>query len=216
MSRFGRLFRSKKPVEEMSLVEIAAFIRSNQDDMPARGLIQVSERLTEIAFFDHETTNDERLLALELIPAVDTDIETGLADNPEALQSYREAVEFHRGAIRHSGYGSLHWIMEENQVEAGEVIPFIAASEYAQLLPAYLEMMEPAIILQIRSALLQQLAASRATPDERPLATLNRLANSGDGSLTLLLDGRQLGAISRAHRDPATGEAVLVELGVSG
>lgn len=218
MSLLGRIFGRKgatKPIEEMTLLEVVDFLRAaHATDLTAEHAIAAAKRVTEIALFDHGMSDEERAIALEVLAGLDEDIEAALAPNPGAWESYQEAVAFHRGEARHYGYGSLQWIMDERGTEAAEVIPFIAREEHANLLPAFLEMMEPDVIQSIRSALVGEISRARAQDGERPADTLNRLATNGDGALTLLLDGRQLGAIGRAHVDPETAETVLTELGV--
>ena len=210
---FGRKGPTK-PIDEMSLAEVAQLIRSEAGGMDASQLIAIARRVTEIALFEHGITDEERSIAIRLLPALDDDIRTGLAQKPGAWEAYQEAGDYHRAQARHYGYGSLQWMMDERGTEAAEVIPFIAREDHADLLPAYLEMMEPDVIHSIRGALVRELSRARAQEGEQPVATLNRLATSGDGALTLLLDGRQLGAIERAHVDPDTAETVLTELGV--
>lgn len=217
MSIFSRLFGGgkRKPIEEMSFWEVADFIKRNPNDIPADDLIAAARRLTDIAMFDHASSDQERALALEVLPAIDRDIEQGFRDKPEAWEAYLEAVSHHRGQARHFGYGSLQWRMDEAGLEAAEVLPFLARKEHAELLPAFLEMLEPDDVLQIRSALIGELARARSEGDGGTLEVLHRLATTGDGALTLLLDGRQLGAIARAPADPGAAEAVLAELGLT-
>ncbi len=218
MSLIGRLFGRKgprKPIGEMSFLEIAHLIKANPESMAANDLIKVARRLTDIALFDHGVTDQERVLALELLPAVDADIEAGLKAESGAWEAYQDAVAHHRGTARHFGFGSLQWKMDEEGVEAAQVIPFIARADHAELLPALLEMFEPENIRDIRPALLTELASARARDRERPLDVLSRLAASDDGALTQLLDGRQLGALRRAQAEPEAAKEVLRGLGVT-
>jgi hypothetical protein len=210
---FGRK-EPPKPIEEMSLAEVADLIRSEAEEIDVSKLIAIARRVTDIALFEHGITDEERSVAIRLLPALEDDIRTGLAGAPGGWEAYQEAADYHRGQAVHYGYGSLQWIMDERGTEAAEVIPFIARQDHADLLPAYLEMMEPDVIHSIRGALVGELSRARAQDGEAPIGTLNRLATNGDGALTLLLDGRQLGAIGRAHVDPETAETVLTELGV--
>lgn len=217
MSLFSRMFGNKgprKPIDEMSFLEIAQLIEQNAKSMLAKDLIAVARRVTDIALFDHGVTDQDRILALELLPSLDADIEASLKDEPEAWEAYQDAIHHHRGCARHYGYGSLQWKMDEEGIELAEVIPFIARADHAELLPALLEMMEPVVIRDIRGSLLSELATARARQGERPLDVLNRLASDDDGALTLLLDGTQLGALRRAQAEPGVAEAVLAELGV--
>ena len=198
----------------MTLTEVIGFIRPHNESLAAKDAIAAARRLTDIAFFEHGVSNEEREFALGLIPALDADIEAALKDEPGAFEAYQEAVAYHRGNARHCGYGSLQWMMDEQGVEAAEVIPFMAREEHAELLPALLEMFEPEFIRDIRPALLTELATARADPGESPVDVLSRLASGEDGALTLLLDGTQLGAIRRAQSEPEAAETVLMELGV--
>lgn len=217
MSLLSRMFGRKgprKPIEEMSLLEIAEFVRGAETEVYVSDLISVARRLTDIALFEHGIPEEHREIALGLLQGVDADIAAGLKHDPAALAAYQQAAIHHRAGARQGGHGSLHWLMDEHGISGADVIPFIAREEVADLLPDYLEMMEPEVIHQVRGALLDELARARALDAETPLEVLHRLATSGDGSLTLLLDGRQLGAIGRAHVDPDTAEAVLFDLGV--
>jgi hypothetical protein len=210
---FGRK-EPGKPIDEMSLTEVVELIRANRGEMLAPALISLAQRVTDIALFEHGMSDQERAIALELLPALDADIESVLQHEHGAWEAYRAAAVHHRDEARYYGVGSLQWLMDERGTEAAEVIPFIARKEHAELLPAYLEMMEPDVIYSIRNLLIGELAKARAREGELPVDVLNRLATGDDGALTLLFDGRQLGAISRAHIDRATAEAVLAELGV--
>jgi hypothetical protein len=218
MSLLSRMFGRRdpeKPIGEMSLAELIGVMRQGKGGMPARDLIEVSRRVTDIALFEHGVSDVERSIALELLPALDDDIEAGLRNESGAWEAYKEAAIFHRSGARHCGYGSLQWKMDEEGVEAAEVIPFIARADHAELLPAFLEMLEPDVIRDIRGALLNELAAIRARNGERPLDVLSRLASGDDGALTQLLDGTQLGALRRAQMEPEIATEVLRGLGVS-
>lgn len=216
MSLLSRMFgRPGKPIGEMSLAEIVGFIRGHNEGLAANDAIATARRLTDIAMFDHGVSDEERALALGLIPALDEDIEAALKGQPGAFEAYQEAAIYHRSQARHHGYGSLQWKMDEEGVEAAEVIPFIARADHAELLPALLEMFEPEVIRDIRPALLTELATARARDGEPPLDVLSRLAAGDDGALTQLLDGPQLGALRRAQADPETAEEVLRSLGMS-
>jgi hypothetical protein len=218
MSLFSRLFgrgEPEKPIEEMSIPEIAEFLQRMSEPMPAKELIHVARRVADIALFERDVPERERAVALNLLPALDADIEAGLAAQPGAVEAYRDAVLVHRGAARHYGFGSLQWLMDERAMQPAEVIPFLARVEHAELLPAYLEMLEPEVIHEIRGTLLQEMSAARGRDGERPIDALSRLATNGDGALTMLLDGRQLGALVRARVHPEAAHAMLAELGVS-
>jgi hypothetical protein len=199
----------------MKLEEVMRFLWKNQKSINARQLIEVANRLAHIGLFERDVPDAEREAALKLLPGIDADIETALKDNPVALAAYKQAAADHRGRAPHLGVGSLLHKMQQQGVGQNEVIAFITRPEHAELLPAYLAMLEPDTIRDVRAELLQALSSARGVEGEGPLQVLNRLANSKDGSLALLLDGRQLGAISRAHHDPQSGEAILYELGVS-
>jgi hypothetical protein len=210
---FGRK-RPRKQIAEMSFAELIATMREGKDGIPARDLIQIARRVTDIALFEHGVSGAERDIALELLPALDEDIKAGLRSEPGAWEAYQEAAVFHRSGARHNGFGSLHWKMEEEGIEAVDIVPFIARKEHAELLPAFLEMLEPDVIREIRGALLGELATARAERDELPIEVLGRLANGEDGALTHLLDGSQLGALRRAAADPEKARETLRNLGL--
>ncbi len=217
MSLLSRMFggrKPKKPIAEMTLVEIVGLVQA-RESLSADDAIEAARRLTDIAMFEHGVSDVARQFALALIPGLEADIEVALKNEPRTLKAFWEATAYHRGTARHFGYGSLQWMMEEQGVEAAELIPFIAREEHAELLPALLEMFEPEGIRDMRPALLNELAVARAGEGEAPLAVLSRMASGDDGALTLLLDGPQLGALRRAQLDPGAAESVLAELGVT-
>lgn len=215
MKFLSKLFRKPlPPIEEMSLVELAAFFKSKKGDREVQELIQISRRLSELAYFEKGVPLEERAAALEIAEALDQDILQGLADNPAGCEAYIDAASFHRSQARLYGFGSLQWKMDEEGVEAGEVIAFMARSDHAALLPDYLEMLDPDVIEEVRGALLNELSAARAQDGEDQIRVLCRLANSGDGALPMLLKGDELSAFRNAMDDPARARAVATDLGI--
>lgn len=222
MNLLSKMFggrKPQKPIAEMALVEVVSLVQAHKS-LAADDAIAAARRLTDIAMFEHGVSDVERQFALALIPGLDAAIETALQQESGvyeayiAFQAYLEAAAHHRGTARYYGYASLKWKMDEEGIEAAEVIPFMARADHADLLPTCLEMFEPDDIRDIRGALLTELATARAQQGERPLDVLNRLASGDDGALSLLLDGIQLGALRRAQSEPEVAEAVLSELGV--
>jgi hypothetical protein len=220
MSFFRRMFGDRSeparpPIDEMTIMQVFDFLRTaGGAGGKASEMIAAFRRLTELALFEHGIPDAERNAALEVATSLHTDIQAVLANDPEGLNAFEEAADFHLSHARHSGYGSLHWLMEEQGIGAAEVIEFIARPEHVELLPAYLEMMEPEVIAQIRAGLLWAMGRSRAADGEDPVAALNRLAATNDGAMTMLLSGPELSAIRNASDNLQTAIAVLRDIGV--
>lgn len=220
MSFFRRVFGSKadpprRALHEMTIPELFAFLREGGERArPATEMIAAFRRLTDLALFEHGVPSAERDAALDVAAAIHSDIQASMAEDPEALAAFEEAADFHLNQARLHGYGSLHWLMEEQQVESAQVIDFIATPEHAERLPAYLEMIEPEVISEIRAALLAAMARLRAADGETAVATLARLALENDGAITMLLSGPELSAISRGAAEVDGGLAVLRAIGV--
>ncbi len=220
MSFFRRMFGggsqpARPSIEEMTIMEVFEFLRTTEGEGGrADEMIAAFRRLTELALFEHDIPDAHRNAALEVATSLHTDIQAALANNPDALKAFEEAADFHLSEARHCGYGSLHWQMEEQGIEAAEVIEFIARPEHAELLPAYLEMMEPEVIAQVRAGVLSAMARSRAVDGEEPLATLHRLTTANDGAMTMLLSGPELSAVRNASDNRDGAIAVLRDIGV--
>ena len=207
--------KPKKPIAEMSLSELIEFIGSGKEGYDRLDIVKVARRFTDIALFDHGVSDGERKSALRLSEELDADLEQAYRGNPDALKAYQEARAHHRDSARQIGYGSLLWKMKDENVEPANLVRFMALEEHAKLLPAYLEMMEPNIIQEIRGPLLDELSRARARGDERPIDVLCRLASDDNGVLSHLLGGTQLSALRRAKEEPGPAELVLRNLCVS-
>jgi hypothetical protein len=79
---------------------------------------------------------------------------------------------------------------------------------------AYLEMLEPELITQIRGALLRSMSVARAEIGEAPAAVLQRLAVTNDGAMTMLLGGDELAIFRSAVANPAEAERLMASLGI--
>ena len=220
MSFFRRVFGGKsdqpqRPIDQMTIAEVFELLRTNGNaGGSSKDMIAAFRRLTDLALFEHGISDAERNAALEVATALHTDIQAALANDPPALAAFEEAADLHLNNARYSGYGSLHWMMEVQGVGSSEVIRFIARPEHEQLLPTYLEMMEPEVISQIRAVLLSTLAQARAVEGEDALSTLARLAAINDGAMTMLLSGPELSAVRLAADEPEPALSVLREMGV--
>jgi hypothetical protein len=218
MSFFLRLFGGPKPpqrIDEMTLEELFALLKANGSGARADDTIAIFRRLTHLALFEQGIPDHERNMALEIATALHSDIEAALAGDQAALEAFQDAADFHLNQARHFGYGSLQWRLQEQQIEADQLIEYIARPEHAELLPNFLEMMEPSDIAGLRAALLSEMGRLRSIDDEATVDTLSRLAISADGSMTMLLSGPELSALRNALGDRAAALEVLSAMGIS-
>ncbi len=220
MSFFRRMFGAqprspRPPIEHMTINQAFEYLRAGSGTHAVSDLIAVFRRVSDLALFEPGISDSERNAALEVATALHTDIQTGLANDPPALTAFEEAADFHLHGARTHGYGSLHWKMQEQEVGPSEVIAFIALPEHAELLPDYLEMLEPEDIAEIRQALLSSMANLRANEGELPLLALGRLAATNDGAMTMLLSGPELSALVQMPNDQEHAASVLREIGIN-
>nr|WP_166178543.1 hypothetical protein [Altererythrobacter segetis] len=218
MSFFLRLFGSSgqppRRIDEMTLEELFALLKATSGEAKAVDTIGIFRRLTQLALFEQGIPDQERNAALEIATALHSDIETSLAHDPEALEAFQEAADFHLNQARHFGYGSLQWRLQKQKIEANQLIEFIARPDHAELLPDFLEMMEPSDIAEFRAALLGQMGNLRSRDGEDTVDTLSRLAINGDGSMTMLLSGPELSALRNAPNDRPAALEVLSSMGI--
>lgn len=212
---FDRCLRDEPFVDSLTLAETLDYMGSILGDDPtAKKAIGIMRRLYDLAFFEHRLSTEERQLALSMAGAVEADIESALQDNEESLTSFRQAVNYQKERARHCGFGSLQWKLDEQEIPAVDLVEFIVREEYADLLPAFLEMLEPQLIADIRTEILKALVATRAHRRQSAVQILSELAVVPYAALTILLDPSEIQVLRRTDTDlPAAEKLVAALLG---
>ena len=205
-----RCSRDAPFVDSLNLHETVAYVSTLLGGESTKKVIAAMQRLYDIAFFQHGLPDEKRSAALSLAGGLEADLEAALGDNPEGLDAFQEAVSYQKERARHCGCGSLYWVMEEQNIPAESIIQFIAQDQYKDLLPAYLEMMEPDAIVQIRRVLVPELIRARCRDGESSIRVLHNLAVAGDRTLEMLFDPADIKILLNADADPAAAEEIVV------
>jgi Zn-dependent protease with chaperone function len=129
----------KKDSEEMSIQEICDNLNNMDDNVSVGFLSSMIKRLYEIAFYDHHTSDEDRELALKLLDPLKKDVEASLENNSEARQALQEANKFMEENVKYNGYGSLAWLLEENDIPKNKILDFIMLPEHEHLLPDFFD-----------------------------------------------------------------------------
>lgn len=210
---FNRCLLDVPFLDSLTLSETLDYMESAlATDPTAEKAVGVMRRLYDLAFFEHRLSDEERHLALSMAGAVEADIDTALQDNAEGLASFRQAVAHHKERARHCGVGSLQWKLEEQAVPASELIEFVAREEHADLLPAFLEMLEPSIISEIRREVLKALVAARAHQGSSATQILSGMAITPYAALTILLDPDEVRVLREIDQDRPGAERLVSQL----
>lgn len=181
-------------------------------DPTAKKAMGVMRRLYDLAFFEHRLSDEERHSALSMAGAVEADVDAALQDTAEELASFRQAVAYHKERARHCGFGSLQWKLEEQAIPASELIEFVAREEHADLLPAFLEMLEPSIISDIRREVLKALVEARAHHGASAIQVLSGMAMTPYAALAILLDPDEIRVLREIDQDRLAVERLVSQL----
>jgi hypothetical protein len=122
-----------------------------------------------------------------------SDITVGLSHDTEALEAFLEGADAHADNVQFYGVGSLHWLTEEHNISAAQMIPFIVQKQWADLLPTFLTMMDDDVINNIRAEVLNELVwARRPDPNQSDADVIYELAMRPDRSVEILLKTDEL------------------------
>lgn len=210
---FERCLRDDPFLDSLKLSETLDYMGSILGTDPtAKKAINIVRRLYDLAFFEHQLSPEERQLALSMAGAVEADVEAALQDNPESLSSFHQAVNYQKVRARHCGVGSLQWKLDEQEVPAAELVEFIVREEYAELLPAFLEMLEPELMAEIRTEILKALVAARKRHGQSALQILSGLADAPYEALTILLDPFEIQVLREIDTNLPAAESLVVTL----
>ncbi len=124
--------------ESMSLRQIMEYFSSGQS-MTADIGISLTRRLFELAYFDINSSNEEQDIAKELLEKLIKEMENGLANSAESLQSYRKANEFMYKSIPRMGRGSLAWKVELAIAKGDDSLNVLIDPSSGPLYPDYIE-----------------------------------------------------------------------------
>ena len=205
----------RQSLDSMSLAQVGDYLQSFKGSIPSSAITDIHKRLNEIALYDHHVDQQTRIQAWQVLEALNKDIRVVNANNPDFLRLLDEASKFMVSNARYMGIGSLGWLMEEHEVPAAEIVPFMMKPEYGHLLADFLTATGPESLAEVKGALVKQLILSRRYGQcTNAVLTLHGLAAKGDKATVALFNEGQLAVLVGIPDDYAAGRQLLVNLGL--
>lgn len=203
------------PIEQMSFEQILAHIRTLHGEMPLRFASSILRRLYEIALYDHHVPTEQRKDAYQLLESFKADLEKGLADNPDAIEALRNGNSRMENDVRHTGVGSLAWMIQEYDVPTDEIVPYVMRPEHGHLLGDFLETLEPTAVETIRPQLVRHLILSRRYDNSgNAVLILHGLAAKADKATGAIFTAEERATLLGVPDDYSAGRKILVNLGL--
>lgn len=200
-------------IKAMGLHDLIDETRDQGREVDLHTMGAISRRLYEIGLFEHQLSQDDRAMALAAADACVATIKGAIADNPEALAALRKATDSLISQAPFNGYGSLHWLIEENAIRAEEIVPYAMKLEHSHLVPNFLKVLSEETITNIRPGLVRELVrARRAERVYSAVFILHGLAVSRDPATVALFNETEIRALRAAHLDYDRARSVLVDL----
>lgn len=204
------------------LVELLPFMQEVLTKNPsgsASVLVFFQRRLFEIAYWDFHVSDGDRAKAFELAQSFTASIESAFAGKPDVLEGYRYTV---KKLIHTSPYGTLFWLIEENNIPSDQIPIFAIRPENARLLRKYLEealasgpTVTPKVIKEFSRDLVREVIhARRPVHTKNAVLILHGLVVGRDGTLEAILKPEEITAFRNAHKDYAKAQEALQTLGI--
>jgi hypothetical protein len=201
------------PLEQMSVDEILAYAQA-LEGLSVKQTSALLQRLYDIAFFDHHVLPQHRDVAQRLAEALNTDWETAISDNPEALASLKRANNKVLENVRLGGIGSLFWKIEEEGISSADTLAYAMRPEHRHLVPDYFEVTGKEYVLQFRKEFVQFLILAGQYEASNAVLILHSLAAKGNKAVVALFTVEEYAALLTVPNDYDAGRRVLVALGL--
>ncbi len=203
-------------IMDKPLSELLPFMKQALGKSPTGSvsvLVSFQRRLYEIAYWDNHVSDGHRSSAFELAQTLTDSIESGFAGDPDGLEAYRYVVQ---NLISSSPYGSLCWLITENNIQSDQIIAFASRLENAPLLRKYFEDASasgPEVLRGfIREMLREIINTRRPGGSKNAVLILHGLAVARDATLEAILEPEAISAFRNAHRDYAMAQRKLTDL----
>jgi hypothetical protein len=207
---------SEEAIEQMSLMELNRLMDVENRTLPKTVtvgfLAAIYRRAMEIACHSHGTSDEDRAHAAIIARATR---ESMLGSENDDLSPLKRAIEATENRAKLTGYGTLHWLLEEHQVPSEQTIQFIMQPKYAHLLGGMLDTLKPHVRAGMRDALVAELFRTRRVRNGDSVVFIaHGLAVANEPATVALFSRVELSSLRNAHRDYPKGRAVLSELGL--
>jgi len=211
---------SSKPIEEMSLQEIIAFIRDvgptlTKGQKANDAWIDLTKRLYRIALYENHVSHQDRAAALMILEGVKKTVEQASDKSPQSLAAYRKANALMESEAKIYGLGSLAWKLKEHAVANADMIPFVMRLEHGPWLANFLHMMSAETLTIMKPLMVKQLVWTRRPHEiSNAVLVLHGLACTADPAIRALFTQSDLVALRSVHNDYNAAREVLVRLGL--
>ncbi|SRR6266568_3993052 len=206
---------SDKPIEDMNFGELASFLAKQPRTAPLKICTAATQRLINIALYDHHVSLEERTNALKLLESVKSSTESALADKPEALDAYRDAYQTQEAHVRRFGIGSIPWLIKEKDVPPEEMIPFAMRPQYGTHLADFIQTIGEDLYRKARPDMIKRLILTRRLQSANNcVLILHGFASSFDPATVTLFSTEELDWLVGAPDDYARARSVLVDAGL--
>jgi len=206
---------SDKEIEAMSLTQVMAAFKGT---MTSGELMMLSKRLYRIALFDHGIVAADREKAIALANTVHETLEMHFTGQPDTLKDLQAARESMLKHARVMGYGTLVWLIEEENVPSDKVIEYLMDHRHGHLLAHFIRNHpEPGTIATAKPSMIRELIASRYEVYGSPancLAQLHAMVTAGDLSAHALFTTEEVKALKFLPDDYVAARKVLVNAGL--
>lgn len=143
--------QAKDAILKMSFAEISRYLNEMSISVPMPVYSALTQRLYEIALYDHHVPVEQRREALEYLDTVKAIVESGFKEKPDALTYYRAGNREMEDGARKCGIGTLAWLIEENGISSDdELVRFLARPESGPLLEEYFATLGPELATQLK------------------------------------------------------------------
>jgi hypothetical protein len=138
-------------IGQMSYEEMVLYLNGLNLQSPMPIWTALTQRLYEIALFDHHVPYEHRMDALERLDTVKAFVKEGFKELPDAVANYTATNKFLEEMAHKTGIGSLGWLIKEHGPFTDEdMFRFIARPEHADLRETFYSILEPETAAMLR------------------------------------------------------------------
>ena len=207
---------SEEAIERMSLAELSSLMDGKYKTPPKTVTVgflgAIYRRAMEIAYHSHGTSNEDRTHAAIIARAT----REGMLDagqNHDGISALKAAIEATGYRAKATGYGTLHWLLEEHQVPREKTIEFIMRPEHAHLLGGMLDTLKPDARAGMRDGLVAELLPTRRVRNGDSVVFIaHGLAVANEPATVALFSPSELAALRSAPKNYTAARTVLSDL----
>lgn len=206
--------RPVPPIEQMSVDEFLAYLKSLGETVSVKDYVRIFERLYDIALFDHHVPEPHRNAALQTAEILKAETEKLLSGHRDAWASLQTFNNSKFEIARLHGVGSLNWKIDEESVSAADTISYVMRPEHRHLVPDYFEAIGKETVLKVKNVVVRFLILAERYQTYNAVLILHGLAAKGDKATAALFTPEEYAALLAVPNNYDAGRRVLVALGL--